>query len=489
MPSQRVSTVLPEATSPDSPAARVPPQVVSGVLPRLTTLAGLVVALVVAGVLAFGGPPVTASVCVFAAAIALFALARALRTREAIIRDLTLERRVLHSSRQQIDAVSRAKSDFIANMSHEIRTPLAGILGTTALLAETPLGEQQRANIAAIRGAAEGLMALLGDILDMSKIEAGHLSFEHSPFDLRRLAEDVVAMFGYVTRDKGLALHLRYPEGAPRVFFGDPLRLRQVLTNLISNAVKFTPAGEVRAEIGVSLNHPDEARVELRVQDTGIGITAAQLPRIFDSFVQADASTTRRFGGTGLGLAICRALVRGMGGTLDVESSPGNGSTFIVALPLTVGTEADLAQEPLAPQAGAAALRIVLADDNRINRTVVLALLERGDHTVIPVENGLAALAAVEEQAPDIIFMDCEMPLMDGYEASSRLRELGCEVPIIALTANARADDRERCLAAGMTDFLTKPVRPEDLARVLARHVPRREIAPETTAESAARIA
>ncbi|WAS99155.1 ATP-binding protein [Nannocystis punicea] len=416
------------------------------------------------------GQPLLHVASAFAAGVVLLGCARALRVRDSLIHDLTAERAVLLASRQQIDSVSRAKSDFIANISHEIRTPLAGVLGTTALLADTSLSDEQRAYLAAIRGAAEGLMALLGDILDMSKIEAGHLTFERSPFDLRKLAEDVIAMFGYVTRDKGLVLRLTYAEGAARVFFGDPLRIRQVLTNLVSNAVKFTAAGEVRIEIRVGSVVHDEATVELRVQDTGIGITAEQLPRIFDSFVQADASTTRRFGGTGLGLAICRALVRGMGGSLDVESEPGSGSTFTASVPLTVASEHDLSEKPGETATGVRRLKVVLADDNRINRTVVLALLERAGHTVFPVENGLAAIAAVEAQSPDIIFMDCQMPIMDGYEATTRLREAGCTAPIIALTANARADDRDRCLAAGMTDYLTKPIRPEDLHLALHRH-------------------
>ncbi|MCY1005888.1 ATP-binding protein [Nannocystis pusilla] len=305
-------------------------------------------------VLFVGGAPLLHAASAFAAGAVLLWCAHALRVRDSLIHDLTAERIVLQASRQQIDSVSRAKSDFIANISHEIRTPLAGVLGTTALLAETSLNDEQRAYLTAIRGAAEGLMALLGDILDMSKIEAGHLTFERSPFDLRKLAEDVIAMFGYVTRDKGVVLRLTYAEGAARVFFGDPLRIRQVLTNLVSNAVKFTAAGEVRIEIRVGPTLHDEATVELRVQDTGIGITAEQLPRIFDSFVQADASTTRRFGGTGLGLAICRALVRGMGGSLEVESQPGSGSTFTAAVPLTVASEHDLSESQVpAPPAGA----------------------------------------------------------------------------------------------------------------------------------------
>nr|WP_276604768.1 ATP-binding protein [Nannocystis sp. RBIL2] len=460
--SDRVSA-LPAPAGPERASPR------RGVVPLLVLVLG-VAGLGLAVVLFVGGGPLVHAASAFAAGAALLWCAHALRVRDSLIHDLTAERIVLQASRQQIDSVSRAKSDFIANISHEIRTPLAGVLGTTALLAETPLNDEQRAYLTAIRGAAEGLMALLGDILDMSKIEAGHLTFERSPFDLRKLAEDVIGMFGYVTRDKGLVLRLTYPEGAARVFFGDPLRIRQVLTNLVSNAVKFTAAGEVRIEIRVGPTLHDEATVELRVQDTGIGITAEQLPRIFDSFVQADASTTRRFGGTGLGLAICRALVRGMGGSLDVESLPGSGSTFTAAVPLTVASEHDLSEAPGASVTGMRRLKIVLADDNRINRTVVLALLERAGHTVIPVENGLAAVAAVEDHRPDIVFMDCQMPIMDGYEATTRLRETGCTVPIIALTANARADDRDRCLAAGMTDYLTKPIRPEDLHLALQRH-------------------
>ncbi|PCC75404.1 Signal transduction histidine kinase [Nannocystis exedens] len=476
-----------EAASSDRVSALPAPAGTERASPRRGIGPLLVLVLGVAGLglavaLFVGGQPILYAASAFAAGALLLWCVHAIRVRDSLIHDLTAERAVLHASRQQIDAVSRAKSDFIANISHEIRTPLSGVLGTTALLADTPLNDEQRAYLAAIRGAAEGLMALLGDILDMSKIEAGHLTFERSPFDLRKLAEEVIAMFGYVSRDKGLGLRLNYPEGAPRVFFGDPLRIRQVLTNLVSNAVKFTVAGEVRTEIRVGPLLHDEATVELRVQDTGIGITAEQLPRIFDSFVQADASTTRRFGGTGLGLAICRALVRGMGGSLDVESEPGSGSTFTASIPLTVASEHDLSQGTGTSPTSERRLKIVLADDNRINRTVVLALLERAGHTVFPVENGLAAVAAVEANSPDIVFMDCQMPIMDGYEATARLREAGCTAPIIALTANARADDRERCLAAGMTDYLTKPIRPEDLHLALHRHV----LAPDPPASEAA---
>ncbi|MGH2718334.1 MAG: ATP-binding protein, partial [Actinomycetota bacterium] len=466
----------------------------------------------------------------------------------AAIRDATERRRAEEAMAAKEEAIreardaaleaSRLKSQFLATMSHEIRTPMNGVLGLTHLLLKSDVDDQQRRYLLSLRDSAENLLQILNDILDFSKAEAGKLGLESVDFDLRRELRGVTDLFGSSALEKGLELSVWVSTEVPRLVGGDPVRLRQILTNLIGNAVKFTDRGAVRLSVRAA-----GAGIRFEVSDTGIGIDPAARPHLLEPFTQADASTTRRFGGTGLGLAICRQLIDLMGGAIDFQSTPGMGSRFWFEVPLAArgrpsrdgalpGAEPvqapgpapspDTAPAPLPATAPATASapvpatasapvpatdrapvpapvrvlptgtdrasvsqatteapadaggpRVLVVDDSALNQLVAKGLLEALGYLVDLAGGGSEAVEAVARADYDLILMDCLMPAMDGFEATAEIRALeppGQRTPIVALTAAAMDGDWERCLAAGMDGYVTKPIAPQVLASVAARY-------------------
>jgi signal transduction histidine kinase/CheY-like chemotaxis protein/ligand-binding sensor domain-containing protein len=390
---------------------------------------------------------------------------------------LAAARNEAERARQKAEAAARAKSDFLATMSHEIRTPMNGVIGMIQLLEATSLTSQQREQLAIMRSSGEILMTIVNDMLDLSKIETGSLQLEHVDFGLTRLVEESIELFRPQAAARGLDLTLELAPDLPAYVNGDPTRFGQVLMNLLSNAMKFTEQGGVRVSVARVPGAPDQ--IVFSVKDSGIGIPEDKLGEIFKAFTQAESSTTRRFGGTGLGLTICDRLVSAMGGTITVKSKLGEGSEFSFVLPLKEVREPVLEangnlQEPsLLPPPG---LRVLVVEDNAVNRRIAEALLLKFGCQVLTAEDGLQAVERASSQRFDVIFMDCHMPELDGYEAARRIRALPGEagaVPIIALTASASAEDRQRSYRAGMTHHISKPVTMEDLRKALVAVAPR----------------
>lgn len=394
-----------------------------------------------------------------------------------VFHDLRRQRELtaaLVAAKEAAEANARAKSEFLANMSHELRTPMNGVIGMADLLLAEELSATQREYAETIRTSADHLLALLNDILDFSKIEAGAMTLEHIPFAPAEPIGSLIDTFRPGAVKKGLALAADLSPRLPAALLGDPLRLRQVLANLVGNALKFTPSGSVTVYIDWVAE-----RLILAVRDTGIGIDEATLAKLFTPFTQADSSMTRKYGGTGLGLAITKRLVELMGGAISVASQPGQGSTFRVEIPAPLATlesegatgQAALATEAAAPQMGAHTLSILVAEDNRVNQQVVTAMLQRLGHRVTLAADGSEAVEAFCNGHFDLILMDALMPKMDGFDATQAIRTIeatrGGHVPIAALTASVLEGDREKCLAAGMDDFLAKPITLDSLKNFL----------------------
>ena len=378
-------------------------------------------------------------------------------------------------AKEAAEAANRSKSEFLANMSHEIRTPMNSVLGMTELLSHTDLTATQREYLDAIGQSADSLMDILNDVLDLSKIEAGKLSLETQPFVLPDSLDGVMKTLAVRAHEKNLELTYSIADGVPHTVAGDPVRLRQILVNLVSNAIKFTEEGEVVVEVEGRSLRAEQVEVRFAVRDTGIGIPAAKQQAVFETFVQADASTTRHYGGTGLGLAISSRLVDMMGGRIWLESREGRGSTFYFTALLGVPEEPAGEESPVDKDASQErkwrSLRILLAEDKKFNQQVAVGLLEQRNHEVAVANNGREVLETLERESFDLVLMDLQMPVMDGFEATAAIRQrergTGAHLPIVALTAHAMKGDRERCLEAGMDAYVAKPIQPDDLYTIV----------------------
>lgn len=401
----------------------------------------------------------------------------------AVVTDLTERKRIereLVRAREEALAATRAKSAFLANMSHEIRTPLNAVLGMAELLEDETLGPRALECVSVIKAGGRALLDVIGDVLDLSRIESGALQIQHAPFDARDILREVVASLRPLAAKKGIDLFGRWDADVPGSITSDAGRFRQVLVNLVGNAIKFTDHGGVAVELGCEGGNDGGRLLVATVLDTGCGIEAADHARIFEPFAQVDGTSTRQHGGAGLGLAIARTLATALGGQVNLESSAGRGSAFSCSIPVDRGGAAlsEIPAEPSRASPGARAreathLDILLVEDNPINQLVARRMLERAGHRVTTATSGAEALALLERQRFAVVLMDIQMPGMDGLTAVSmwrkRERELGVRVPVIALTAHAVAGDAERFLAAGMDGYVSKPVSGEALVREIGR--------------------
>jgi len=386
----------------------------------------------------------------------------------------------LHRAKEIAEAASKTKSEFLANMSHEIRTPMNGVLGTLQLLQGSELTESQQQYVSIAYNSGESLLSLLNDILDFSKIEAGKLELELIPFDLRNLSHELTVLLKQKAAERGVVLKTDLDAQIPKIIKGDPVRIRQILVNLMTNAIKFTEKGNVTIKAGVLEKSEKVVRIRLQVNDTGIGIAEKSQRKLFNSFTQADGSTTRKYGGTGLGLAIVRQLVTMMRGRLGVESEEGKGSCFWAEISFEIpdivieGSQAPVAQIPQELVG-----HVLLVEDNPVNQIIATKMLEKNGLSFEVANNGEEALSRLKaEHDFDLVLMDCQMPIMDGYAATQALREFETEnnsqyLPVIAMTANAMEGDKEKCFDSGMDDYVSKPVNQQVLKETLSKWLAR----------------
>jgi len=420
--------------------------------------------------------------------------------RIALYNDVTERNRVaaeLGRAHDRAVEASNMKSAFLANMSHELRTPMNGVIGMNDLLLESGLSEEQRGYAEQVARSGQQMLGIINDILDISKLEAGHVELDITTFELAEAVRDACAGPDGEAAGRGVDFAIEIAPDAPRFVRGDKRRLQQIMLNLVSNAVKFTRKGAVTVAVRVIERDARRARLDITVADTGIGIERAQLERMFEPFSQADVSTTRLYGGTGLGLAIVRELVELMGGSVTVESEPRRGSVFALSLELDCPASAEDAVAEVAAANGAPAWTepplVLVVEDSSVNQLVAALSLERCGCRAEIAADGKAALEALERQAFDAVLMDCQMPVLDGYGATIELRRRearsGAHTPVIAMTAHAMDGDRERCLDAGMDDYISKPMRRDELAAMLKRWIPvaeARQAAPAARRRAAA---